>query len=763
MLHIHKHNIVCCAGLALFAPMLSAEPAMPALAMEEVRVWGERGDGQNTPTSGPSSVITPDDVKAINIATTEDLVKFEPSLVIRRRFIGDANGTLGMRGSNMFQTARSMVFADGVPLHYLLESRWSGAPRWTLVSASEIAQVELLYGPFSAEYSGNSMGGVINIETAIPEGRRIHMDGSFFSQDFDAYGFDDTINGYKGFASYGDRFGDLSVYLSYNHLDNEAQPQSYYYGGKTDAANPTPVSGAIPGLDKEGSPRLYFGDTGMVNTTTDNIKLKLGYDWKRWSTLVNIAYEDRLSRSDDANSYVTGPVGEFVWGGAVTQDGTAFSMPASRLNVSTMERDTLSTGWRIRGELAEGVSLETSLSHFTIIRDESRESAVNPAHPDASPTGQVSDYGDTGWQTAEVKLHAEDWLTEGLSLVTGARTEAYELNLNIYDSDDYRNGEKTAAVGRSGGETRIDALYAQAAWQFHPQWDTTLGLRYEDWQSNNGYFSNDQPGTPELDLTPVPGNDRQHISPKFSLGFAPNSEWQWRYSLAQAYRFPIVEELFSQYRAYNAVSQANPELKPEDGVHQNLMLERELDHGVMRFNLFQETIDDVIESQTDLLPGGGSVRTFVPVDEVTTWGAEWIANLQGLWHPQLDLRFNLTYTRSEITENDPNPDLEGNTFPRMPRWRGNLLTTYHLTPKWDLSASLQYASDSYGNLDNSDTEDEVYGAQDGYAFIGLKTRYQFDDRWGFSLGVDNITDQRAYVAHPWPGRTVYANFSYDWQ
>ncbi len=41
--------------------------------------------------------------------------------MIRRRFIGDSNGTMDMRGSNMFQTSRSMVFADGVPLHYLLQ------------------------------------------------------------------------------------------------------------------------------------------------------------------------------------------------------------------------------------------------------------------------------------------------------------------------------------------------------------------------------------------------------------------------------------------------------------------------------------------------------------------------------------------------------------------------------------------------------------------------------------------------------------------
>src|SRR5690606_9496781 len=117
--------------------------------VEELRVWGEPRDASHAGYTNPTSVLTQEDMLGINATTTEDLVKYEPSIIIRKRYIGDANGTLGLRGSNMFATARSMVFADGVPLHYLLQTRWSGAPRWTMVSASEIAQVEILYGPFS--------------------------------------------------------------------------------------------------------------------------------------------------------------------------------------------------------------------------------------------------------------------------------------------------------------------------------------------------------------------------------------------------------------------------------------------------------------------------------------------------------------------------------------------------------------------------------------------------------------------------------------
>ena len=104
--------------------------------VEEVKVWGEARDSSASGYTNPTSVLTQEDTVSINATTTEDLVKYEPSLVIRKRYIGDSNGTLGLRGSNMFATPRSMVFADGVPLHYFLQTRWSGAPRCPAASTT---------------------------------------------------------------------------------------------------------------------------------------------------------------------------------------------------------------------------------------------------------------------------------------------------------------------------------------------------------------------------------------------------------------------------------------------------------------------------------------------------------------------------------------------------------------------------------------------------------------------------------------------------
>jgi iron complex outermembrane receptor protein len=233
-----------------------------------------------------------------------------------------------------------------------------------------------------------------------------------------------------------------------------------------------------------------------------------------------------------------------------------------------------------------------------------------------------------------------------------------------------------------------------------------------------------------------------------------------------------VEELFTQSLNYSSIVQAQPDLKPENGLHHNLMLEKQFDAGYARINIFTETVKDAIESQTTFLPSGStvpSVTTFAAVDEVETDGVELILNRYGVLVPELDVRFNLAYTKSIITDNSTaeanNPagvkSIEGNEYPRMPRWRGNLMTTYHVTDRWDLSANLQYADKSFGRLDNTDTAKQVMGAQDGYTRLGAKTTFDVTSQLEVNFGIDNLMDEESYVAHPWPGRSYYLGLSYN--
>ena len=151
----------------------------------------------------------PDADRAQNAQTTEEVLKYQPSLQIRQRYVGDPNGVLGIRGADMFSTARNMVYADGLPLHNFLQASFNGAPRWSMVGPNEIDSVDIVYGPFSAEYSGNSIGGVVNIKTRMPRKQEFYVETSLFIQPYKLYGPDQgTFVGDRQYVSYGNRFHD---------------------------------------------------------------------------------------------------------------------------------------------------------------------------------------------------------------------------------------------------------------------------------------------------------------------------------------------------------------------------------------------------------------------------------------------------------------------------------------------------------------------------------------------------------------------------
>jgi iron complex outermembrane recepter protein len=730
------------------------DPEEP-VAADEITVWGE--GRKETNYVSPASLLLPRDLAAITAATTEDLVKYEPSVIIRRRYVGDPNGTVGMRGSNMFQTSRTMVFADGIPLHYFLQTRFNGSPRWGLVNADEVGFVEVVYGPFSAEYGGNAMGGVINIETSIPTDRRIFLQGSFLDQTFAERGFDDRMSGFRGFLSYGEKLGKLSVYAALNVLQNDSQPLDYNFG-----ANGIPhggelaVSGSLAATDEYGDPVRYFGNTGQLDSRTEQLKLKLGYELPgTWFALLNMGFEARNVVGDSLHSYLRDAGGRTVWSGDVVDGGIAFHVPGSSFSVSDQDRRTLLLGGRIQGMLSDDWHLEVSLSYFDILEDESRGSLLNPADPAFTAAGTVRDFDEAGWETAEVKLQNDNLAGRpDLSLVTGYRYEHYSLGVTNYASDDYAAGLRTSLSNASGGESLIQAAFAQLGWTVSPAWDVAVGGRFESWQSADGFFDNRGERENHVDRS------ESRFSPKLSIGFRPNSQWQLRLSSAMAFRFPIVEELFQNERRTNGTSIANADLEPEDGLHHNLMIERVLDGGYVRVNLFTETIRDVIFNQTGIVDNR-AVTTFLPIDEVVTDGAELIYNQSNLLHGKLSVRCNATHLDSRITRNSPNPALEGNVFPRMPEWRAHLLVNYRIGDRWDFGGGIRYSGDSFGDLDNADTADRVFGAHDAYTRVNLKTGYQVNDMLRLNLGIDNVTDEITYVHHPWPGRTMSLELSLD--
>lgn len=497
-----------------------------------------------------------------------------------------------------------------------------------------------------------------------------------------------------------------------------------------------------------GTPVTYIGHRGAEEVTIELTKLKLGYDLGSWFSRLTIAYEDR-ERKTDPVTYLTN-----------TATGLPDFAGSSGFGLRAQDRETLLLGFSLDGPIPNTRwSIDSDFSYFDVLQDEEDRTSINPGDISfdaaAEDSGRFSEFDDTGWITYDIKARNDEFLgNQNMNMVTGYHYNKYELEFEDIDTR-LSTGENTGLNSRSGGETQMHAVFAQWGWQFMPTWDVALGGRYEYWQAEDGFFVNSSNVRSDVE-----DRSKKRFSPKFSLGFNPAGPIDFRYSAARAFRFPIVQELFETKRRADAASIADPSLQPEDGIHHNFTINYELAGGFVRANLFHEQIDDVIFNQTALVDGA-TISTFLPVTEVTTTGIELIYNQQRILGSNADVRFNVNYVDSEVTESDLNPDIEGNDFPRMPEWRANLFLTYHLSDYWNASGGIRYASDSFGRLDNEDREDEVFGGHDQYVFVDLKTRYQVNEQITVAAGVDNLFNEEAFVFHPWPQRTIYGELKFS--
>ena len=701
--------------------------------------------------------VSKDDINKMNVTTVEDAIAYEPSLIVRKRFIGDPNGSLGIRGSNMFQSTRSMVFADGLPIHYHLQTRWNGAPRWSLIAPNEVEVIEVLYGPFSAEYSGNSMGGVVNIETVVPTKKKSTIEANFFNQDYNLHATDENLLGGKFYVSYEDKAENLSYLFAFNHLENESQPMTQYFAVSSGDDNGSEVTGAFSGTDNLSRDGFFYGDSGSEKSTTDLIKAKFTYDFDQIRLRTTIAYEDRNREEKEFNNFLTDANGETFWNGNALINGDVFSIRGSNFQHRIQDRESLLIGVGLSGPVTnnENWIFDLNTSFFEIIKDEAIRTARNPDDPDFVEQnelfrGRFTEFGDTGWKSLDFKLGSDSFLDNpDMRLSIGYHYDEFELVVNPfnYNSITRQNG---SARDASGGKTSAQALFAQWGLAFNERWDLSLGLRYERWKSKDGFFG---------DLV---HDDRSEStsSPKFSLAFFPTQDWIIRYSIARAVRFPIVDELFQNENSADAVSLGDASLEPEDGIHQNLSLEKSIKGGYVRLNIFTETIDDVIFNQRGVV-NGVLLTTFLPVEEITTDGIEFIINKKNVLGTKLNAKINISYIDAEVTKNSINPDVVGNQFPRMPKWRTNLFLSYPVTNTIDLSGGVRVAGNSFGRLDNTDKASNVFGAHDNYTFINLKANWQASENMSYGLGIDNLTNELAYVHHPWPSRTVFIEAKYN--
>ncbi|MDI1277655.1 TonB-dependent receptor [Methylobacter sp.] len=729
----------------------------------------------------------------VNAMTAEDTIKYLPSIQVRKRYIGDTNAPVGWRTSGTGASARGLIYADGILLSSLLGNNNSntGSPRWNMVSPSEIERVDVMYGPFSAAYSGNSMGGVIDITTRMPEKFEAGGDIKSTWQDYSFYGKKKTFDSQEYSFNVGDRYKDLSFRFDVSHLDSHSQPITFVNplattyataAAKTAAlAAATPVTGAIANTNPYGVNALVLGEGTLNHTVQDNFKWKFGYDI---TPTIHAAYTLGLWQNDNNagfNSFLRNAnTGAIVDSGNVKVDGNVYAASFAETRAEQMH---WSHGMNLKSDTGGVFDWDLAGSVVEYGTDLSRASTQTPAQAAGNSVGRTTSLTGTGWHTADAK---GIW-RPGVNLLGkhevsfGFHHDLYNLDNPVYNVTNWQTSDTGSIFSNSQGKTQTEGYWLQDAWDFNKDWNLTLGGRVENWHAYDGYNATTVGST--LKSTNQPERNELEFSPKAKLTWKPLDRVQTGLAIGQAYRFPTVTELFQSTTTTGGVVSSffgNPNLKPEEALSSELSGEYFLDQGKLRLSLFQERVKDAIFSQTNVLAGGTTASYAQNVGETQTYGVEFAGEASDVGIQGLDLSGNATWADSRITQNgvidaeavavgptSTNPNANqpsvGKRQPRVPEWRASATIGYRPTDKLTTSVSGRYSSPQFSQLNNSDINAATYGSGGtAYFIVDLHAKYQITKQVSASAGIDNVNNQEVWLFHPFPSRTYFAELKYNY-
>ena len=740
------------------------EPPERTRSLGVVTVTG--GQPSSLPTQIPTTIegVTREEIETrINATDSEDALKYLPSLLVRKRYIGDYNhAILSTRASGTGNSARSAVYADGILLsNYLGNGIANGsnyAPRWGLVTPEEIERVDVMYGPFSAAYPGNSAGAVVDYVTRMPSQFEAHVKMGYQSQPNDLYNTRQTFDSWQTSASLGSRSGDWSWFIDLSRGDSQGQPLTFTtatVASGTPGRAGTPVVGFVPGLNTTNTPWYILGTGTQYHTLQDHAKLKLAYDFSPTVTATYTLGWWQNSSEGRPESYLSNAQGQPVYSGPVNILGRSFTLAPTAFPLTNDEQTHSMHGLSVRSNTQGEWDWELAASLYDYSKDQQRAPTVALPLAAFGGAGTLQDQGGaTGWNTLTAK---GTWRPQGVGgahiVDFGVERDAYKLGiLKTNTIGNWLSGPSGTLVSNVGGNTETIAGWAQDSWSFAPKWKAVLGLRWEDWQASNGFTAT------ATSALPYASRSESDASPKAALAYQWADDTVLKASLGRAVRYPTVGELYGATTG-GALSFINdPFLKPEKSWTGELSAEKDLGNGIARATLFHETTEDALYNQ--LIPNT-SITRVTNIQRVRTNGFELAYTGQDVGMRGLDLGASLTYADSKIVSNPTFPASVGKWQPRVPQWRSTVYATWKPDARWAFTAAARYSGKQYSTLDNSDVNGFAYFGASKYFTVDLRARFQIDKQWSAAFGIDNANNYQYWNFHPYPQRTYTAELRWD--
>jgi iron complex outermembrane recepter protein len=562
--------------------------------------------------------------ETINLKDPEDAVKYMPSLFVRKRNDGDNQAVLATRSWGVNSSARTLIYYDDLLISALIGNNNSGAsPHWNLVSPESIARIDFLNGPFSAAYPGNSIGGVLLITSKMPD-RPFAVAKETVS--VMQYGTKDTYATSQTSAAAGDRKGALSWIVSANYLDSYQQPLTYTTFGTASQPAPANTTGTISALNKQGGIANVIGTGALAHSQQTSGNLRFAYDI---TPLVQATYSLGIwnnVQTSNPQTYLTSTVtGTPIFGGV-----SGFAS-----NKYTWDQTHMSNAVSLKSDTKGMFDFDLSASTYNYLQDIMLNPfTVAPAGIGFSENGKITRNDGTNWQNADAKGIWRPFGFDGPQEISfGVHGDRYQFDNPVFASSIW-NATSSTGTGQlysdGVGETRTGALWVQDAWKIEPNLKLILGGRLETWRARDGFNLNTTANAAGVITSTAAINQPElsstNFSPKLSLSYDPNKEWNVTANFGEAYRYPTVTELYQNITVAGVATFANPNLTPEQDFNGELNIERHWNDGRVRLTLFEERVNNAIISQTTNVTnstGGQTPTTTIGnVDAIRMQGVE---------------------------------------------------------------------------------------------------------------------------------------------
>jgi iron complex outermembrane recepter protein len=703
--------------------------------------------------------------ETINLKDPEDAVKYMPDLFVRKRNDGDNQAVLATRTWGLNSSARTLIYYDDILVSALINNNnQNGSPHWNLISPEAIQRIDFLDGPFAAAYPGNSIGGVLLITSKMPDKPFAVAKETVSVMPWNQYGTRDTYVTSQTSAAAGNRNGPVSWLITANYLDSYQQPLTY----TTNGSIPAGTIGTFPALNKQGQVADVVGTGTLAHSQQASANARVVYD-------VNAVVQATYSLGIWNNVQTSNP--QTYLTSIATGLPTFAGISGFASNKYTWDETHLSNAVSVKSDTKGTFDFDFSASSYNYLQDiQLNPFTVTPTGANYSLNGKITRMDGTNWQNGDAKAIWRPFGYDGPQEITfGLHGDRYQLVNPVFASSVWNatTSTGTGALYSDGeGETRTGALWLQDAWKIQPNLKLTLGGRLESWQALDGFnlntttnsagaitgsFSKNQP---ELNST--------NFSPKASLSYDPNRDWNITANFGEAYRYPTVGELYQNVTSSGVVYIANPLLAPEQDLNTELNIERHWDDGKVRLTLFHEHANDALISQTTTVTsattGAQSMQTAVSnVDAIRMQGIELYADKNNVAIRGLQVFGSVTYVDSRIladsnwTGTNPLTGLPdtvvGKRVPYVPDWRAKFGVTYRPDDSWSYTVAARYSGKQYSTLDNTDIIPHVYGAFDNYFVVDAKIHYNATRNFSFDFGIDNLFNEQYFLFHPFPGRT----------